>query len=428
MSSFKLGFNQKRMGASNAVSSASINLGSNSKIGAPSRIYNFCKATSPAPSLCINQLVNIKQNNDLIVKPLYNLVPLNFSQEQKYYNPLQIRKAYNVPTVNAVNSIRNAIITIIIAYHHPNLITNLNYVSNKYGLPKPNITIYNLGSNTNTNTNWDYEANLDVQMCYTINPYSVIRVVESKSAAMNDILSAISYANNKNNFANKTCTDIMSMSFGTQDVGGFSNLKTYFNNSNICYLAASGDNGYPSYPSTTPNVLSVGATNLQLNSNNTKNNETLWNSSGCGYAATFAKPAYQIGNNTNNRSVPDICEIGATESAVIVWINENPYAMGGTSVSAPIASGLLSLLVQSRLNIKNSHSLTTIQNTSASSVKQIQKLLYNNANYAQFFYDITSGNSGNIQSGYFTSTIGFDIASGLGVMNINNIINTLKNV
>jgi len=423
---FGFGLFQKRIGATQPISTATIRLGNTKGRGSSTRIFNYCKEHSFQPSLCINEFIHTSKplENQLTSSQLYlpkrkiksysrvfpQVLPLN----QSYFTPLQIRKAYNVPTIPNQPNIRKVRISIIIPYHHPNLLSDLQIVQKKYNLPTPNVQINNLGTSNNTNTYWNQEANLDLQMCYTMNPYAIIQVIESKSDSITDLYSAIQYTCEKG-------TDIISMSLGCQDTGKFDFLTKNINNKNVCIVAASGDSGFPSWPSTDPNIVSVGATNLQIQTNGNRKSETLWSVSGCGYSPSFVKPSFQNTINANkNRSVPDLCAIGATQSPVVISVNGNPLYLGGTSVSAPIVAGLWSLLIQSRLNNKKNIPLTTFQNNS--NAIPIQPHLYKPSNYSSFFYDITQGTSGTTQTGLFSAISKFDIASGLGVMNIKNVL------
>ena len=230
------------------------------------------------------------------------------------------------------------------------------------------------------------------------------------------MLKAIDFANNKNNFSPKIDTDILSMSFGSTDNGGLAGYNNYFTNSNTIYVASSGDTSKVSFPSSCTNVLSIGGTSLNLNSgDNTRNSETVWNGSGCGYSKSFSKPYYQPSINNNNKRISvDVSCVADPRTAGYIVINGKLYSVGGTSLSAPIYAGMFSLLQQNRLNNRKT-TYTSVLNKSNS----IQPLLYNNSNKT-CFYDVVSGSSGG-----FAATTGFDVPSGLGVFNMNNIIQNL---
>ena len=68
-------------------------------------------------------------------------------------------------------------------------------------------------------------------------------------------------------------------------------------------MAASGDNGAaagPIYPATSPNVLAVGGSTLNLTSTNGYASESAWSGSGGGASAFEGEPSYQ----SNQPSIP----------------------------------------------------------------------------------------------------------------------------
>jgi len=435
MQRFSLGFNQTSFGASNPISAAASRIGSaKSKVGSTSRIFNYCKEHSPAPSLCINQFVNITSGfnlNNIHVGNFPNAVKLNSHDAPQLgkppYKPSDIKKAYSFPTIDIVPSpnVRKAIITIIVPYHSNFLIQNLQDFCSMSDIRQPDpgqIQIYNLGSDTNINPEVEIEANIDLQMAYAMNPHAEIRVIEAKSSGAGDLIYAIDVGSNGKNFPSGIDTDIMSMSFGATPNSYLVNASPFIN-PNICYLAASGDNSAPLWPAIIPNVLAIGATNLQTNTNYSRKTEAIWSKSGCGFTPYANCPYYQIPYNPNSkRSIPDVCAVGASESKVIVTMNGYIYAVYGTSVSSPIVAGILSLAVQKRLNVHNNKRLTTCQ-IRPFDTKQLQFLLYNFLTIQSFFFDVVEG-----KSGKYSAKPGFDQASGLGVINVNNLIEGLKDI
>jgi subtilase family serine protease len=446
MQRFSLGLNQTSFGANNPISAAASRIGSaKSKVGSTSRIFNYCKEHSPAPSLCINQFVNITNNNEKYYKfyHIAQILPSNFPAPplgKPPYKPSDIRTAYNVPTINNTNGARKVIITIIIAYHDPNLLLNLTNFCRTYNLPSPTnqtLTVYNLGPSNNYNDSGSKESNLDVQWSYAMNPNAKIRVVEAVSTSSNDVLNAIKFANNKNNFNPPISTDFMSISMGWDDLGGQPSYNNYFNNPSTCYFASSGDYGLPSWPSTVPNVISVGGTYLQTNTQYNRTNETVWDATGVGYSDSFPRPSYQPTDYINHadvqrRYVPDIVAIGSEQSQVLVlrMIKNNAgqlipqnMAMAGTSVSCPLTVGLLSLAVQARLNNGINIPLTTVQQNITTQLK-LQQVLYSYNGFTQLpaFYDVTQGSAES-----YNAHKNYDVPSGLGVLNIGNLIYLLVN-
>ena len=81
---------------------------------------------------------------------------------------------------------------------------------------------------------------------------------------------------------------------------------------------------------------------------------------------------------------------------------------------------MTSLAIQKRINT-NKSILTSVTNILSNS-KKLQPLLYNNSNKTMF-YDIVTG-----KDGIYSATRGFDLASGLGTINCQNLINVIGNV
>lgn len=324
------------------------------------------------------------------------------------YSPTQIKKAYDINNILPLKGIRPTIITIISAFSNPYLINDVKKFGQLFGLPPCNLQIYNFSRYFYSG--WAVETTLDVQWAYAINPYAQIRVILAASSRLIDIFNAIKYANNKNNFKPAIDTDIISMSLGTLDSGVLTSYNNLFSNKNTIYLAASGDSNNVSFPSSCTNVISVGGTTLSLNNDNTRSSEKVWNLSGSGFSKYFVKPYYQPNLfNNNYRITPDLCCVADPNTPCYIVLNGKTYSIGGTSLSCPIYAGILSILTQKLLNEKK-QTYTSVQNNT----NTIQPKLYNLINS---FYDVTQGNSGTNQA-----KPEFDSASGLGVINLNQII------
>ena len=279
---------------------------------------------------------------------------------------------------------------------------------------------------TNVNIDWSLELSLDVQMVVLANPYAQITVVMATSNSYTDMYDAINWANNQPE------TQIISMSWGGDEFSGQSNYEKYFSRKNICYIASSGDNGIVEYPSSSPNVLSVGGTSLSIDANSIRISETTWynnllSAGGCGYSKYMLSPSYQKNNllNPNNyRCTPDISLCADPNNGVFVVNQNNWYVFGGTSVSAPLMAGILSLANQNRLN-NSKPTLSTVGTT-----YPLQNFLYENIYkknqtypYNNNFYDIQNG-----IDGIYKANNGYDVPTGLGVPYCNTLVNSLFNL
>lgn len=427
----KLSFNTTGNNQTNGRTTRSILLGKlRNTLASTSRKFKFCNTNSPDLNVTFNCVFNglynpsnidnfvnyhILNDNEISIDILIEdnleedstgIIPLNKAILFGPFTPSQIKKAYSINTIIPMNNIRRPIVTIISAYNNPYLVRDVTRFGEVFGLPKCNLKIWNFSRYFSTG--WAVETTLDVQWVYAINPYAEIRVILAASSSWNDMFNAVNFANNKKNFSPAIDTDIISMSWGTTDNGGLTGYNSYFSNPNTIYLASSGDSSRVSFPSSCTNVVSIGGTSLNLNSNLTRASEKVWGSAGCGLSKSFTKPSYQpiINNNTSLRITPDISCVADPNTACFIVINNRLYSVGGTSLSSPIYAGMLSLITQNRLNNKKT-TYTSVTNKANS----IQPLLYNSNNFDCFF-DITQGSSGSNQA-----RVGFDSASGLGVMN-----------
>jgi len=353
------------------------------------------------------------------------------------FNGIQLRQIYNVPTVLHAYGKKKVRIATVVAYTHPNLLSDLSFYWKNYsnfgpGSNPPTVNIYTMPGAT-MNTSWGLEECLDIQMICTINPHADIWVVEATSRSDNDVSAAILYADLSLN------ADIISMSFGVTDV--FSNVynNALFMNTNKCYIASSGDSNDPWYPAVSPNVIAVGGTNLFWSPNlQSQRTEITWMNAGCGYSSSYPVPSYQNVVNTDaSRCIPDVSMIAGQNSKVLIYYSGDPqnnswYWVNGTSVSAPIFAAILSLANQLRFN-EGKPALTTVYSANPLDPtpvtppgNQIQNFLYKTVlpdsnKYASDFYDITIGNNSGGSGPTYDAGVGYDIPTGIGSPITNNL-------
>jgi subtilase family serine protease len=432
----KLGFNTSGNNQTNGRITQSVLMGKlRNTIASTSRKFKYCNSNSPDLNVTFDCVFNeLYQPNNQWFEPYHilngeeipldiieseqnqenddSVIPLTKSILRGPFNPSQIRTVYSVPTILPSPGIRRPIVTIISAFNNPYLINDVRTFGRVFGLPTCNITVHNFSRRFVTG--WAIETTLNVQWVYAINPYAQIRVIQAASNSWNDIFNAINFANNRNNFNPRIDTDIITMSIGVPDNEGLSSLNNRFNNPNTIYLAASGNSNNVSFPSSCTNVIAVGGTSLNLNSNLTRVIESVWPKSGCGFSRSFTRPSYQPSLQPNNlRATPDVSCVADPNTGCIVVLNGRGYSIGGTSLASPLYAGMLSLVTQRRLNNRKS-TYTSVSNK----VNSIQPLLYNNGSS---FFDVTQGSSGP-----YVAKPGFDNASGLGVLICNDLVNILS--
>jgi kumamolisin len=164
-------------------------------------------------------------------------------------------------------------------------------------------------------------------------------------------------------------------------------------------------------PASDPNVIAVGGTSLYLNSNGTVSRQFAWTAGGGGQSVVFARPTWQPGASTiagGGRLVPDVALDADPNTGVFLVVNgSTAYEYGGTSLSAPVWAGISARVNQVRAG-NGAPSLGPLG-------PKIYPLLGSSS-----FRDITSGSNGAYSAGP-----GFDLCTGIGVPEVDNLINAL---
>jgi subtilase family serine protease len=263
--------------------------------------------------------------------------------------PATIRTAYNFPATGGAGKT----IAIVDAYDDPTAEADLAVFNSQFGLP-PCTTTNGCFKKVNQNggtsyprvdPGWALEISLDVQWAHAIAPNARILLVEASSNSFTNLLAAEDYA-----AAN---AQYVSNSWGGPEFSGESTYDGRFVRSGVSFFVSAGDNGLPAeYPSSSPNVISVGGTKLQLDSSGNVVTETAWSSGGGGCSAyetaTAAQAAFseyaQAGCN-GKRATPDVSLDADPVSGVAVYDStrlqgqKGWYMVGGTSASSPMWAG-----------------------------------------------------------------------------------------
>jgi subtilase family serine protease len=197
-------------------------------------------------------------------------------------------------------------------------------------------------------------------------------------------------------------------------------------------FVASGDSGaYTgsnntdySYPAEDPYVVAVGATDLTTNgAGGPWQSETAWADSSGGPADDgYAIPSWQAGvaNSSNGasstkRNVPDVAAEGNFDNYLCSQ-GSCQGGWGGTSFAAPRWAGFLALINQQA--VANGSSTLGFLNPSVYAIGQ-------STSYNSDFHDITSGNNNNGHGKSYNAVVGYDLVTGWGSPNGQNLINAL---
>jgi kumamolisin len=326
----------------------------------------------------------------------------------------------NIASVNP-NGGRRAI-AIVDAYDDPNAYADLSTFSAQFGVGAINPTSFIVkfapkggaapGScatgaaprpPVDPTGGWEIEESLDIEWAHAMAPEATLYLVEAQSNSFSDLLCAVTLASG---LVQTAGGGDVSMSWGSSEFPSETTLDPVFTTHGVVYFASAGDSPGASYPSASPNVVSVGGTTLSRNAI-TGNfiEENVWQVAGSGPSAYESRPTYQNGISSivgSKRGTPDIASDANPYTGVWVLDNFMPptgcgpqcwYIVGGTSVSAPTWAGIV--------NAANSFFASTSAELSN---------LYGDPHAD--FTDIKLGSCGPYM-GYFASA-GWDFCSGLG--------------
>lgn len=326
-------------------------------------------------------------HNPIHVRPNASTSPTGLS-------PATIQAAYGFSTSPTAGA--GQTIAIVDAYDDPNAEADLGVFSAQYSLPACTTTngcfkkVNQTGGTKypRTDAGWALEISLDVQWAHAIAPGAKILLVEGSSSSFTNLLTAEDYA--------KTHANYVSNSWGAAEFSGESAYDSHFVQSGVSFFVSSGDNGTPAeYPSSSPNVISVGGTTLHFTSG-VFSSETGWSGSGGGCSlyenATTAQQnfaTYPQVNCAGKRGTPDVSLDADPASGVSVYDSvlyqgqSGWWAVGGTSASSPMWAA---------------------RSADAGSIVNAPYVYGSNV----AFRDITSGNNG------LPCLIGYDLVTGRG--------------
>jgi len=333
------------------------------------------------------------------------------------YSPAQMQKAYGLASIP--NQGAGQVIGIVDAFDNPNIESDLGVFSSTFNLPACTTAngcfkkIYAAGTQPPGDTGWGTEIALDVEWAHAIAPQAKIILVEAADSSFNSLQQAI-------NVAIQNGATVISMSWGGGEFSGQTQMDAMFNVAGVTFTASSGDDGTGViYPSSSPYVIAVGGTTLQLDASGNFLSESAWAGSGGGISAFETVPAYQSGlpipnNPTNKRGVPDVSYNANPSTGVSVFDSFGAggwIVVGGTSAGAPQWAALIAIAKSA-----STHALTGLNSMLYGLAKQ---------NYSQLYHDITTGTNGSC--GYYcTAQTGYDYVTGLGSPIAQNLIPQLS--
>jgi subtilase family serine protease len=326
------------------------------------------------------------------------------------YTPAQISHAYGFDQWALDGS--GQTIAIVDAYDDPNIVSDLKYFDQYFGLPDPpSFVKVNQSGGTSfpkADRGWSREITLDVEWAHAIAPQANILLVEANSN-YDDLYTAVDFARRQPGVVT------VSMSFGGKEGSWEANADNILTTpaghiggsglpGGITFVASTGDSGAPAgYPAYSPNVLAVGGTSLTLDDAGNYLGESGWSKSGGGISTIEPEPAYQYSvQNTGARTCPDVSYNADPNTGF--WIYDTMgyngwQVLGGTSAGAPQWAALMALVDQARAYYLGAGSLD--------GPTQTLPAIYS-PQMSSDFYDVTTGSNG------YSAGPGYDLVTGLG--------------
>jgi subtilase family serine protease len=348
-------------------------------------------------------------------------------QDRRVYTPQQVQTAYGINRLRAHAS-GTAVITVL-DLGGGWLPGDLKQAGRCFGYTPPKVTQTQGDGVPAAIIHADDETSLDLQTVSATDPGAQVRLVQTTPAG---ILDGFSRA-----LADpRGVPDVISLSYGACALAENQASPAYTSVINavlamtalagVSSFAAAGDSGSTtcgtsvpgttlSYPAVSPYITAVGGTRLTLGPGNTRVSEVVWNDSvygeqaagGGGLSRRQPRPAYQDGfNPQDHRAVPDVSALADIVPGWPVVINSTLQTVGGTSGSTPLTAAATALVDGSQREAGRPPA--GLANGWFYHAAAVQK---------SAFFDITQGNNDLAGVGCCQATVGYDLASGLGVPN-----------
>ncbi len=261
--------------------------------------------------------------------------------------PGDLRSAYKLTTATTAGTGKT--IAIVDAYDDPNAAADLGVYRARFGIPACTAAsgcFRKVDQNGGTaypagNASWGQEISLDLDMASAICPNCKILLVEAASSSIVNLGTAV-------NTAARLGAIVISNSYGGSEFSSEATYENaYYHHPGIAVVASSGDTGYGvQFPAASRYVTAVGGTTLTRSTNARGWSEVAWAGAGSGCSAYEPKPTWQHDTGCARRTVADVSADADPRTGVSVY-DTYPSGgwlkFGGTSVAAPIISGVYAL-------------------------------------------------------------------------------------
>lgn len=434
---------------------------------------HIANATNPSLPAALAAVVSgVRGLHDFRMQPLYKMRGASAAKAQPRYtdgsgdhflSPDDFHTIYDMQPLLS-SGINGSGQSLVVAGQTQINLSDIQQFRSMFNLPAsdPQIVLVPNGGNPGISQSDLGEADLDIELSGAAAPNASVIFVYSE-----DVMTAVQYAIDQN------LAPVLSTSYGAcepqtpmSEALMFQSWAQQGNAQGITWFGAAGDsggadcitgtdddNGGPSVdtPASVPEVTALGGTEFNEGAGqywNTSNNanggsalsyipEMVWNDSaprdpeagGGGTSTFFTKPSWQSGAGVPNDHARDVPDVSLASSAdhdgYMIVTGGSQQIFGGTSVAAPSFAGIAALLNQFLVS----------KGTQASAgLGNINPKLYSLAQSAPAaFHDTTAGNNivtvsctaraRDCTSGSFGfyAAAGYDQASGLGSVDVNNL-------
>lgn len=285
-------------------------------------------------------------------------------------------------------------IAIVDAGDYPTAASDLAAFSSYYGIPAADFTVTWPGTQKPpVYPDWETEEALDIEWAHSMAPQAKLYLVETVQVNTDPTWAGVQLAAK---LVAEAGGGVVSMSWGDPEVSEELSWDKYFATKGVVFFAAAGDGGLgvSIYPGASPNVVSVGGTYFNRNSNGDFEDEIYYTGGGGGDISPYEpRPAYQNGVESvvgTQRGYPDVA---ADFCCAAIYLQGGWYSVGGTSWATPTWAGIV--------NAAGHKAKGSVIELTA-----IYGELANSTEYKANFNDITQGAS---QCG-----VGFDECTGIG--------------
>ena len=425
---------------------------------------HYANATAPSIPAAFEKVVaGVAGLHDFVPQPLYVKAkeqPEDNIGSGHYLAPDDLATIYNIAPLYSAGIDGTGQQIAVIGRTDINL-ADIQLFRSKFDLPAKDPKLILYGTDPGTNSSDLIEADIDIEWSGAVARNADILYVYSTG-----VNTSAQYA------IDQDLAPVMTYSYGAcelEQTTGFRAVAQQANAEGITWFVSSGDSGAAtcdrnapipqatkgptvSEPASFPEVTAVGGSEFNDGtgagywaSSNTANGasalsyipEKAWNDSaltnslegtGGGASGFYAKPLWQTGPgvpNDNARDVPDVSlPASPNHYGYTIYTSGKLAIYGGTSVSTPAWAGLAAMLNQ-QLVVSNPSATPGLGN--------INPMLYRMAQATtDVFHDITAGdNKVPCQQGSpgcvggvvgFSAGPGYDLATGLGSVDANNLI------